>query len=438
MKYVKDAEWKMSVARAYVMQFAPYYTPTLLGFIPTPIEHLEEQVGGPLAVSERLVLFYDPAWVMDDKTSNVVLATGLGHEVMHHQLEHIRRGEWYADKERWNRAGDLFINGSMATQKKSSGKNAGSALWEFPDWALMPGKYGFEAGLSADAYYKLLTEYEKKQELPKGAKVMCGSCGSVAGNKQPGLGALEDKYNEKKGRSKGDCQSIADQTAKEIEIALGANRGNIPGSWAELAKRSEKIFRVPWKQKFANSLRQAIGTSTAGGMDYSRRRPSKRSYLRGITLPSLVGHMTADVLFILDSSGSMMKPQLADSLRIFADVLQQTGIQEARFMEADAGVQREPIVLRTRDFESLVISGRGGTDFRPALKYAGELKQRPQIVVYATEGDGPWPEEPPPGIHVIRAIVPSPYQRIPNLEWGETIVLDDDFEAPEAEEDEDD
>lgn len=407
--------------------------------------------GGPLAVTERLVMYYEPEWVEEVEVE--VLATGLAHECLHSQLQHVQRGKRYADKKRWNIAGDLFINGTMRDIKrmrKVNGKpqaDATTLLWKFPEWAHMPEDYGFEKGLTADVYYRLLEEFEQSGKQPgqpgagegdsrKGSKgdpgghhhILKGCCGGVAGN--PLSDELEGKLNQEKGRSEADVHIIAKATAKAIKAHMESaeGRGTLPGSFAEFIDISEKVFHVPWRAKLANITRYSIGKARIGGLDYSRRRPSKRSYTRGVILPGLIGY-DPEVVFIVDSSVSMGPQQLADALRVCVDVLQQAGITSARWMEADVEHKREPLRVNIRDLMHVEIRGRGGTDFRPACKTAEELQPKPHIVIYITDGDGPAPKTPPPGIHFIWVIVPSPWRRLPAT-WGDHVVLEEEDCGP--------
>ena len=424
------------IARLYVKLHAPYLSPTLFGMIPTPMPGLLQMAGGPLAVTERLVMYYEPEWV--EKEDVLVLATGLAHECLHVQLSHIARGKNYSDKERWNRAGDLFINGTMRdikrTKKNKSGAVGSGPLWSFPEWALMPEQFGFKTGLTADEYYRLLEKHDKKEKEEGEGKegkgggddhthIMVGCCGGVAGN--PLSQELEGKLNHEKGRSEASVNSIAKATAKAIKAHMESaeGRGNMPGQWSELVDISDKTFDVPWNTKLANITRYAISKTKVGGLDYSIRRPSKRSLLRGIILPSLIGYDPI-VWFIVDSSGSMGREQLADATKICADVLQQTGITEAWWMEADVENKRDPLKVHVRDLQHMEIRGRGGTDFRPAIAYVENQNPKPHIVIYITDGAGPAPEFPPPGIHFIWVIVPSTWAHIP-ARWGDMVILTD-------------
>lgn len=422
------------LARLYVKKHAPYLSSTLFGLIPTPMPGLIQRVGGPLAVTERLVMYYEPGWVEQEEM--LVLATGLAHEILHVQLKHVSRGRSYSDKRRFNIAGDLFINGTMRglmRTKKDSVERV--PLWKFPDWAHMPSHYGFPDGLAADAYYRLLEQFDREGKKPAGVgipdwagsgssgekHIMGGCCGGSAGN--PLDSSLEKELNHEKGRSEANVGSIAKATAKAIDAYMKSSegRGNLPGAWSELVEISEKKFDVPWRSKLARVTRLALTRAKNGGLDYSKRRPSKRSYLRGIILPSLVGY-DPEVWFIVDSSGSMGQEQLADASKVCADVLSQTGITHAWWMEADVEHKREPLRIAVRNLQHMEIRGRGGTDFRPAIEYVSNKKPKPNIVIYITDGVGPAPATPPPGIHFVWVIIPSKWSMIP-ARWGDMVVL---------------
>lgn len=451
-KTARDADEKLPLARAYVQKHAVYLSDTLYGFVPTPYEGLTQIAGGPLAVTERLVLLYEPSWLLE--ISVLVLATGLGHECLHDQLRHIARGTRYPDPERFNRAADLFINGTMAKQTRSIRvKTSGDQviqqvpLWEFPEWALMPSQYGFEDGLTADEYYKLLEKHEaqkhgKKQQgdgagdgqaegpaQPGAAaqgtgkgKVMAGCCGGIAGN--PLKHDLEQSVNTAVGRSEADCNRIARNTAAAIKAHLeGPGRGTMPGAWSELIEVSDTVFHVPWTTKLARATRGLFGNIQRGGVDYSMRRPSKRSTLVGFPRPGLVAYEPT-IWLVVDSSASMGKNNIGDALRVCVDVARQTGVTHIWYMEADTKVQKTPTRMSVQDLYSVEVKGRGGTDFRPAIQMAEQAHPRPSAVIYLSDGDGYAPDEAPAGITFIWGIVPGSGRRKP-ADWGETIFLED-------------
>lgn len=440
----------LPIARAYVKQCAPYVSPTLYLLVPHEVKNLIELAGGPMAVTEHMVLLYDPAWVQS--VSVKVVATGLMHECMHVQLHHVRRGRSYPNPKLFYKASDLFINGVMVRQTHSVRTKTSSSttvveapMWDFPEWALMPEQYGFEVGLTADEYYRLLEKHEdeKKKNCDNGEgegapgdgeegakeRVMCGCCGGVTGNHA--LGSIEGLVDKNPDIARSDAERIraVRQTNQALQeyMKSEAGRGLATGGWSELVEMSSAHFGVPWKTKLARVTRGYLGDIRTGQMDYSKRRPSRRSYLRGIMLPGLISYDPI-VWFIVDSSASMGTKQLADALKVCADVMQQMGIREAYYLDADTEVKRDPIKIMARDLRSITILGRGGTNFIPAVALADKAKPRPSLVIYLTDGDGAAPEEAPRDMKFIWCIVPTAHKRIP-ASWGEHIILEDEKAA---------
>jgi predicted metal-dependent peptidase len=130
----------------------------------------------------------------------------------------------------------------------------------------------------------------------------------------------------------------------------------------------------------------------------SRRFPSRR-------FPDQVGIIPGRrrkrerpvVLAAVDTSGSMSPEELSQitlelrSLarsRLRVAVVQcDTEIQEVRWLEAD--------------FSTLTVKGRGGTDLRPPFSPRMMRQLKPGLIVYFTDGCGPAPTTPPPGVDVL-------------------------------------
>jgi predicted metal-dependent peptidase len=107
------------------------------------------------------------------------------------------------------------------------------------------------------------------------------------------------------------------------------------------------------------------------------------------------------------------------------DIMLSMGIESAWWISADAAVSAPPKIRRLREIRELPITGRGGTDFSPAIAAAQRLRPRPDILIYLTDGDGSAPELPPPRMEVVFCIVPSYYNRAP-VEWGHTVIIRDE------------
>lgn len=429
----------MELARAYIRTYAIYIYPTLYGLVPKPVDNLTDLIGGPMAVSEDFVLLYDPTWL--NSISVKMAATGLFHECMHIQLRHLDRAREYPDMERFNIAADLVIYCMMSTQHI---KKAGAVedLWEFPEWAATPHKYGLPYNLALHEYYERLEDASTKKggaqgspggenaqgpsaegKAPAPPNFMAGNCGSVAGN--TAHKAIEKELAQGLGRSPTECKSIAKETQKLIQQHLqNYGAGSIPGGITEAVDIGDEVFVVSWESILANTARDTVGVARAGSSDYSLSRPSRRSYATGVLLPGLVTH-DPEVMFVVDSSASMSKKQLGDALRVCADVLRQTGIETAWYLDADTKVQRDPIRVTIHELQHMEIVGRGGTDFRPALAFAQDFSPRPDVLFYLTDGEGTAPAEEPRNIKVVWCIVPVQGKAQSPAKWGTHVLLQD-------------
>lgn len=425
----EQAEYDLIEARAYVQHKAPYFSTTLLNLVPIWVPGL-----ATLGVTDRLVCAIDPVF-WTELPSVKMRASCLVHEVLHILLDMNRIAAMKAvDPELANVAADIPINDGMVRAE-------GGRLWELPEWGCFSHTFGFEEGLPAEAYFELLLKQKKKNPSSDGTggagkgeeytlgdvtianKVFAGGCGSIVGKQlQP---ELEDKLNIEKGRSPTEVQQVQREGARELkaEAEKAQGRGSMPAYLSDFLNWEDTKPTVPWISFVRSVLRRAMTKLTTGRSDYSMRRVSRRSYARGILRPGLVGY-EPNILYVEDSSGSMGRDQLLTSRVEFCNIMQQLGLQRAHFVDADADVSSSQYISLSQ-IKTLPVTGRGGTDFRPAFKFAAKMRPKPDLVVYATDGDGYAPEVAPEGFEVIFLIVPSPWQRIP-APWGTTIVMSDD------------
>ena len=85
---------------------------------------------------------------------------------------------------------------------------------------------------------------------------------------------------------------------------------------------------------------------------------------------------------------------------------------------ADAAVQRVDRFER-EDPITFNVEGLGGTDFRPVFEHVDREQLNPACLIYLTDGDGCYPEEPNeyPALWAIT----SSHRQAP---WGETVNID--------------
>lgn len=450
---LREAEVKLSCARAILRAREPYICPTVYGFIPHPQPGL-----GTMGVTKGMVLYYDPEWLVTLTDEQV--AAALRHECDHHVRDHADRCAAYPNKDLANISADLAINPDLR-----------NANWELPH-GVFPENYSLPEQLPMEEYYDLLSKpkesppankqqkqeqnskEEKQQqgggqeeeeeekdggeqpegeqgqegddkEKSPGQKPACcsGGCGGIAGNPITGL---EEELDEQYGRATSEVKNIARETAQEIKNHVAKHgRGSVPGSLLEAVDQLlDNKSKVHWTKELAHILKKATGRIEAGGMDFSLSHPSKRSFARGFPRPGLVQYLP-EIAFVLDTSGSMGTEQIQAAILQTVGIFRGLGVESAWFVQADAAVAAAPKRVRLRDLKKIEIAGRGGTSFDPALQVVQGLQPRPDLVVYLTDGDGAATVKPK-GIEVVWCIVPARWGRKPDANFGHVVVIEED------------
>lgn len=436
----------LALARAYIRREAPYYSTIIYGFVPYFAEGK-----GTLGVSPGMSLIIDPKWFveMEKEVGHItgmpkdVAAYMMQAGVLVHEAEHILRDLerlmvlWRSgiDKGVVNKGFDIAINDAI--------KAAG---WLLPAWACYSSNYGFPENLTGEQYVDLFLKMQSEQPekfseifdegsdgegkgegKPGKSQVANGMCGGCAGNSVDD--ELEAKADAETGRSSADKARIVKEALKQVREAAAAGRGNVPQSLQQLIDMDNRKSVVPWRNRCARVVRRTTGRVMSGRADYSLRRPSKRSWTRGIIRPGMVDKKPV-VLLLEDSSGSMGSEQILSVRAEIKGIFRQLGLTDAWFCDIDADVAMEPQLIRLRDLATLPVRGRGGTNFCPGIELALSMSPRPDIVIYLTDGDGPAPPKPPPNMVVIWCIVPTGHGRRP-ADWGELVVVSDDQELLE-------
>lgn len=386
-------------ARGYVKTKFPYFYVTLLGLIPRHVKGIHT-----MFVTQSMVLGIDMDWFA---TLTTEIAGGcLIHEV-HHILRDLSRLLPFPDQALAGRAFDIPINDDL--------KAAGI---ELPDWVIYSDTYKLPKGLTGEKYYELLGGVQFPDE-PSLGNGKCGSCDGytqdITTPDDPGRIPAEVLHFRKMGI----------QAIKEHFTKGGFGRGHIPNSLKELLEfdGTEEAV-VPWSQVMGHTMGRVLGKVTYGHSDYSLRRPSKRSYAIGLLRPGLVAYEPT-VCFIEDSSSSMGKEQLKPNRVEVANAMKVLGITQVWFINADVIVHEKPKLISVQELMTLSVTGRGGTDFRPAIETAMLLKPPPDIIIYSTDGDGEAPDYQPHNTEFIWLLAPGPWTRSP-CNWGIQILTTDD------------
>jgi|SaaInlStandDraft_4_1057021.scaffolds.fasta_scaffold18190_2 predicted metal-dependent peptidase len=327
----------------------------------------------------------------------------LKHEMLHIINLHIVRQK---DKEhkKWNYGTDISIN---------------QLIKNIPADGLQPEKFEFEKNLNAEQYYEMIpVQYTSNGDGEGDCASMgsSGESGSGDGNDdddgegegngpvdnedklkdmiysalkqvQDGMVGDHSKWNE----SEGDEQAAKEITRQMTETATNKSRGMSPAECSDAIAMLKMKEQINWKKELRRIVgnRKAFSKLTIKKND--RRFPERRD-LRGKTRDHV-----ADILVILDVSGSMSDEELLYGLNETRAIAEKAGAG-VKIMQVDT----EPKLVEEFDpkAKNFTRRGFGGTYLYPAVEFAMENKVRFDAIVMVTDGyieqnwDGKIPKVP--------------------------------------------
>jgi predicted metal-dependent peptidase len=363
----------------------PYFSHILLSLVPI---WLERGSLGTIGVTANGQLMLDPQAVDNwtDKQLKVILL----HEAMHILRKHATRKPSTADAFLWNVAADCEINDDL--------QNANLHL---PKEAVTPKSQGFKDGRTAEEYYNLLTQHKdtcKKRkckicEHPKKPQATGGWCGSGAGNALPIEAQLDEKTPK---RTQEELEIVRKETAVAVRKYVQKNQGKVPLGIQRWAGDTLNAPKINWKTQLARHIRKCIGYAP-GAVDYCFKRPSRRQSALGYgigkpVLPILY-RPQQNVAVAVDTSGSMRTSDLNAVLDEINGILHVVGTT-ITLLASDTKVHTTNKIKSIKEVPKQ-FKGGGGTDFDDVFNSINKLRQKPSILIYATDGYGGVTVPPP-------------------------------------------
>lgn len=331
----------------------------------------------------------------------------------------------------WNLAHDLSFNPEI---EELAGKCMCDGRIKLPKDAAIDQKY---KGKSAEQIYADLLDKVKKNPPQEGGgggspgkRSPWGSLTGVPGMNGQGVGddlrpdlsttdvgkkaAKGDKLSQQKMDNDWRVSVVAAAIAHEKKHG----RGHLPAGFQKLVDGLQEN-KVDWR----DVLSQWIGEKGVN-IDFTYRRPSRRSESIGVYTPSYQKYGIDDVIVLWDTSGSMNGREKAI-------------LSEVRAICEDLGLVLRVICIDTvihsdtRDVKEALdliphIKGGGGSDFCPAFTLLEEERYEGVVVAF-TDGAIGVPDTKPPLIKdVLWCLMPSERDRDPTQgRWGEVLVMED-------------
>jgi len=349
-----------------------------------------------VAVDDGWRLHADPG--LTSEWTAAQFGSVLVHHVCHLLRAHGERamaaGVTPEDARAWVRGADAEINDDLVP-----------AGLELPGRPVLPRDLGAEEGLLAEQYFRP-GHGAASHAQPSGGDLRAPAGPGGVPDSRPGAdldcgsgadgGRRPWDRSGPPGLSPWQARLLSRQVAQDC-LRHGQEPGTVP---AGLLRWARDILEpvVDWRRVLAAELRRAVA-DTAGAVDYSYRRPSRRASVAGpVVLPAL-RRPVPEVAVVCDTSGSMTDDLLGAALAEVEGLLRSLGLaRQVRVLACDTAVGAAQRVTSARQVE---LVGGGGTNMGAGIAAAAGLRPRPAVTVVLTDGFTPWPDKPPRGIRIV-------------------------------------
>ena len=401
----------LAAARLWAATKFPYLATGVFG-----AQVIAERDSGTVTVDENWRMRADPeltaAW------TPAQLGSVLIHHVCHLLRTHGERAQGAGvrpDEARdWIRAADAEINDDLVP-----------AGLDLPGRPVLPRDLRAEDGLLAEQYFDGIRR-ARRAEDGRGAGTGDRSASSESGETAgawldcgSGADGMPRPGQEPGGLPGWQAELLRRQVAQDI-VAHGKQAGTVP---AGLLRWAEEVLtpKVNWRALLAAELRRAIA-EVSGAVDYSYRRPSRRSAAVGpVVLPAL-RRPVPEVAVVCDTSGSMTADLLAMVLAEVEGLLRALGLaRQVRVLACDTAVAPAQRVSSARQVQ---LVGGGGTNMGAGIEAAAALRPRPAVTVVLTDGYTPWPAAAPKGMRIVVGQLGA--QAPPAPPWARSVRVEPD------------
>ncbi len=345
--------------------------------------------------------YYNPHYVaaLSSEQTQFVLA----HEALHCGLSHFARRQ-HRQKQRWDLACDYAINPLLLQDGLSP-----------PPGVLI---FDEHEGMTAEEIYPLIDEnnddkpmdkhvYDEQQNSQPNQVALPSTQQSDPNN----TGGQQIQKTQPPPLSETEKQTLAVQWQQRLVGAAqqAFQAGKLQGAMARIVDHFLQP-QLPWQALLASYL------SMTAKDDYTYMRPSRRE--GNAIYPSLRSGQI-NIVIVLDISGSISNAEIKAFLSEINALKGQLRATIALFACDDKLTEDSPWFYEPwEDFSApKQFKGGGGTDFRPAFDYLNKLGQTPELLIYFTDAQGVFPQEPNhyPVIWLVKG-----KSKVP---WGKVVYL---------------
>ena len=207
------------------------------------------------------------------------------------------------------------------------------------------------------------------------------------------------------------------EMAKHIDQQT-KSRGNTPGNLVETIEAMH-VHQVDWREL----LRRFMDSHDKS--DYTWSRPNRRHIHHGLYLPSAWGESMDEIVFAVDTSGSMSERELSAVWTEIRAAANEINPKSVIVMQCDHALQEVKEYRIGELPEKITVKGRGGTSFEPVFAEM-ENRRPPACLIYMTDMMGKFPKDAPG--YPVMWIDTYGYNFEQNAPFGEVIKLKMDEE----------
>jgi predicted metal-dependent peptidase len=287
------------------------------------------------------------------------------HEVLHVALNHITRGIKH-DHVLSNQAADYVCNLIVI-----------DAGFELPPNCLYDRKF---EDMSYEQVYKILKKEQKDNPNQNPNTPCTGGTGGkgTPSDPIPGIGSDILPPMTEAEATEIEAEVAAMVLKATVQMQQAGSYGSIPGAiLVELDKTLNP--KLPWETIFQDYMNQFAKD------DYSWRRPNKK-YLPDLIMPSAYSEAICNIVFAVDTSGSVSDNEFGLFAQEIEVVQQALGPELITIIDFDTKIHEVHEVTQSVDvLNDIEFHGRGGTDVKEVLEWACE--NNPEVIVIFTDGD---------------------------------------------------
>lgn len=328
-----------------------------------------------------------------DSLSDSELDFVMMHEILHVVLQHCFRGD-VEDPEAYNIAADIVVNSNIMLENGMKASSItlskyGIAMHVAPD-----GKEGHE--YTAEQVYAMLPKnLNKKGNNKSPGSAVGGAKKEISKEQHQPVRVWDDHSRWGKYEEDDTLRDVwvkrFEDAAEAIKIRDPSNARGLLPAFAERILKELKKTQTDWRTILNDFIQEEV-------VDYSFSPPDRRFDDSPFFLPDFNGKedMVEDILFMIDTSGSMSDDMIAAAYSEVKGAIDQfNGKLKGWLGFFDAAIIKPQPFSDENEFKIIKPAGGGGTDFQIIFEYVFHhmSDKLPASIIILSDGDAPFPLE---------------------------------------------